>query len=344
MSAKEGKQSKPTEASNAGFKWNNEIMQNATKNLTFIKVGGTKVAPRVLSGTVRSWKSGKPNDKDLIFSIPYRITGTEENVRKALTLADVSKSDIEEALKSAISYQNYKTPSKAALIVEENLKRTKKRDTNNEEEALWENIIFFASNKKNKQFKLVPRKSELGAKNKRETAAPTKGNRRPLHLAVEQVAKGKVIDVSGLDTKTGGGYITIPVPKENSKSGKYGVESIAMVSNNLNTWNSALDFIYGEDAHKTTHKELSDEFQKKLSKVGSELLESANGKKKQQQPKTVKVPAPKAKKEAAPKPAAKKAKEPKTGKETTSKEPAGEKQKRKVAKKPKTTVKTIEKK
>lgn len=213
------------------FKWNKEVMENATKNLVFLKVGGAKVVPRVLSGTVRSWKSPETADKNIIFVLPYRLTGTAADIRKTLENALVPAQDVKRAIDTAITYQNHKNVEKSLFIADENKKRATKKNFKEEDKELWENILSFSGLKKDKKYKLVPKNSDP---NKGVTKATLgAGNRKTLATAVKNVANGKVIDVSGLDTKTGTGYITIPAPKPNSKSGKYGVDDVLIVSNNI---------------------------------------------------------------------------------------------------------------
>lgn len=346
MSAKEGKVAENTN----GFKWSEEAAKNAAVNHTFLKVGGTKVAPRVLAGSVRGWNTNKETDRDLLFSFPYRIAGTEENIRKALLLANISKGDIDKAIKSAISSQNYKTSEKKTLIEEENVNRTKNRGVVTEDKELWEKINFFAQHRKSKSFKLVPRKSTGEAATKKAAAGgKPKGNRKTLKDAISGVTEGKVIDVSRLDTKTGWGYATILKPKDSSKSGKYGVEEIPLVSNNAKTFNAALKFIFEEDKDKIA--ELAKEYETEVSQATKATLEKATGGRKK---KETGEPAEPKKKTAAPKkakvetekkeraPVAKKAKAEGAAKKGAKKATtATEKKPRKVQKKNMKSVETV---
>lgn len=352
MSAKEGK---VTENTN-GFKWSEDAAKTAQTNHTFIKVGGNKVAPRVLAGSVRGWNSNKETDRDLLFVFPYRIAGTEENIRKALALAQLSKGDIDKAIKAAISSQNYKNADKKELIEEEHKNRTQNRGVLTEDKELWEKINHFAQNRKNKSFKLVPRKNtgESAAK-KAAAGGKPKGNRKTLKEALASVVEGKVIDVSGLDTKTGWGYNTILKPKDSTKSGKYGVDGIALVSNNEKTFIAALGFIYEDDKDKIA--ELTKEYKEKVAEARKATLEKTKGgrKKKEEtgdEPEAKKPKAaakkPKAEKPATEKkgraPAAKKPKAaaPAKGKKVAEpKEAAPEKKPRKVQKKNIKSVETI---
>jgi hypothetical protein len=297
MSAKEGK---VTENTN-GFKWSEDAAKTAQTNHTFIKVGGTKVAPRVLAGSVRGWNSNKDTDRDLLFVLSHRIAGTEENIRKALTLAQLSKVDIDKAVKSAISSQNYRNTDKKELIDEEHKNRTQNRGILTEDKELWEKINHFAQQRKSKTFRLVPRKNTGEAAAKRAaTGGKPKGNRKTLKEALNGVVDGKVIDVSGLDTKTGWGYNTILKPKDSPKSGKYGVDEIPLVSNNEKTFIAALRFIYEDDDDKVA--ELSKEYKEKVSEARKAIAEKARGGRKKKEEGS--EPETKPKKVAANKPAA----------------------------------------
>lgn len=133
-----------------GLVWSKQDAEKALKKHAFIRVSPSdKRSTRQMSGAERVW--GIPESKNEVYLTTFRISGKKENVRKALLRAGYSESQVEDALKNAITSENYKTTRKedydneiaSLALYKASEKERKKRD-----EIDWDTLLKIASNVK----------------------------------------------------------------------------------------------------------------------------------------------------------------------------------------------------
>jgi len=229
----------------AGYRWSAEAAKKAGDKSAFIRVGGTQVTKRFLSGARRSWTSTKPEEQQTIFHTTYRITGTPENVRAALTYAGVSPDQIQQVLDTAITRDNFNTTMAAEvqreLAAHEALKRAKPVTEGYD----WPQILWFAQHIKEAVI------STKAGEQKGGLVSPGRaGGGESLAEKIRKLQSGKVLDVSEMDINTGKGVRTKPAPKT-AKTGKFGTGRIPIISNNIDKYIRALQLAYGPDAEQT---------------------------------------------------------------------------------------------
>lgn len=219
----------------SNFKWSAASAKNAAEKGSFIRVGGNTISRRYLSGAARSWQK---DDSEDIYHTGYRITGTPEDVRTALTYAGVSSSDIDKVLKSSITRHNFETSMKETYNQELAKHDDKKGEKPVDNNYSWNDIVFFAKNIKDVSYQSKP-----GVEKKGVSTGPTE----TLAEKLAKLTEGKVLDVSQMDPETGKGARTIKKPTTD-KSRKFGTERVPIISSDPNLYSRALQFAYGDSA------------------------------------------------------------------------------------------------
>jgi hypothetical protein len=225
-----------------GFKWSAQNAQKAAENNAFIRVGGDKtVTRRFLSGAERSWqKLNDPREANTVFSLEYRITGTPEDIRRALQLAGVTQQDIQAVLANAVTRDNYKTTKANEYNMEtDRHKASKESKSENGGQYDLKQILWFAQNLKNAQI-------ETSTGGQRLSVAGGRGGGGSIQEKVMNVGPGKIIDVSGMDLVTGKGIKTGNWPKT-GKSGKAWAGNIPIMSNDPARYRRAIELVYGPE-------------------------------------------------------------------------------------------------
>jgi hypothetical protein len=234
-----------------GLRWTQEMADKAREDKIYLRVGGKKVATRVLGSAPRtSWsKVDNPDEANSIFVPKFRITGTEENVVEALSKANISNEEIKEALRAKITKENYTNTMDEVFKKEsDEHKPIKKEKPDGYPEQILNEL---ARSIKAKQYKIVP-KGEPATRN----ALHTRGEslKTKIQKIMEENAE-KVVDVSGIDQMTGVGYHITNQPKS-FKSGKYWVDGLPLMSNSLDKYLSAIQIIFGETGETTYAQEI----------------------------------------------------------------------------------------
>lgn len=228
-----------------GFRWNADAATKAGAKGAFLRVGGQQVTRRFLSGAKRSWASADPAENQTVFHTGYRITGTPENIRIALTYAGVGADQINQVLASAITRDNWQTTMTAEVAKElanrEGLKGAKPAA----EAYEWDQILWFAQN-----LKTAVIATKTGEQRGAVASPGRAGAGESLADKIKKLAAGKVLDVSNMDINTGKGVRTVQAPKT-AKSGKFGTGRVPIISNDINKYVRAIQLAYGGDAEAT---------------------------------------------------------------------------------------------
>lgn len=229
----------------AGYRWSAEAAKKAGDKGAFLRVGGTSVSRRFLSGAKRSWTSAKPEENQTVFHTGFRITGTPEAIRTALTYAGIPADQIQAVLASAITRDNFNTTMAAEVAKELAAHNAAKQAKPVAEGYEWAQILWFGQNIKSAVI------STKAGETKGAVASPGRaGAGESLSDKVKKLAQGKVLDVSNMDINTGKGVRTVNAPKTD-RSGKFGTGRIPIISNDINKYVRALQLAYGADAEAT---------------------------------------------------------------------------------------------
>ena len=249
----------------AGFRWSLEDIARQEKRNTFLRVGpirrvrqgaNANAKPvRALSGAIKtSWNSQNPEEQQAIFNLRYRITGTAENIRQALTFAGYGDVEINKVIAESITRDNFNASEAQAYNAEVEAHGAHKVGRPQQEGFGLAEINWLADNIRSATF-VSSRSGENAGRQAGAGGAP-RGGGRTLAGAYSVVANsnnGKVIDVSGIDDTTGTGYKTIDRPK----SGKFGVMNIPIVSRSLEKYVRALEIIFGAGAQQQFANEIA---------------------------------------------------------------------------------------
>lgn len=250
-----------------GYKWTRELARKAFDTRTFIRVGdqaSTVTKRRYLSGATRSWQSGKPDEQNTIFSMEYRITGTPVAVATALGYAGESEADIQHAIASAITSENYNTTMRDVVEEELRSRAALKQAKPTTEGYNRAEILWFAKNARDAV--VISKSGERRA----GVASPNRvGSGQTIAEKIGRLPAGKVLDVSDMDPTTGKGVHTKNPPKTD-RPGKFGsrIHEIPIISNNLDKYISALKLAYGPDAEKSLANDI-EVVRQSLERVGN---------------------------------------------------------------------------
>jgi hypothetical protein len=229
----------------AGFRWSADAAKKAGDKGAFLRVGGTQVTRRFLSGAKRSWTSAKPEEQQTIFHTGFRITGTPEAITTALSYAGVPADQIQQVLATSITRDNYNT-TMAQTVQEELQKHAAAKQAKPVTEGYDpQQILWFAQN-----IKTAVIATKTGEQ-KGAVASPGRaGAGESLSEKIKKLAQGKVLDVSNMDINTGKGVRTVTAPKT-AKSGKFGTGRVPIISNDINKYVKAIELAYGAEGPAT---------------------------------------------------------------------------------------------
>lgn len=232
----------------AGVRWTSEDAQKALEKHAFIRVGGKNVTYRYISGALRSWNSDKSEERSTLFNVKYRITGTPDKITEALEHAGLSAEQISAVLAESVSGDNIQNPAFAQLYQTEldSLTSHRKTSVGVEPQPSYSasQIIDLADRMKNST---ITRPTKTGGK-----TTPTAGTLRgpSLKERISTLGADKVLDVSNMDRQTGKNVRSVARPKS-SRGGKFLSQDVPIVSNNLDTFISAIQLIYGSTTGQT---------------------------------------------------------------------------------------------
>jgi hypothetical protein len=231
-----------------GFNWKVAAAGKAGEAGKFLYVGGGKeVTKRALSGAKRYWQSDDPNENTIIYNTRYRITGTPANVAQALRYQGYPEADIAAALADSITRDNYATTKRDAVAAElasaqaAAAKKPAKATPYRLVDYLW-----FAKN--------LPKAQIITKATGAATGAAAAGTRRKGRDTIaekfQKLAAGKVLDVSAIDYATGDGA-TVRTATQKSRTGRQGTKNLAIVSNNVQNYQRAIELIFGPQGLQT---------------------------------------------------------------------------------------------
>jgi len=231
----------------AQLKWSTKAAEAAQAKHAFLRVGGPKVVTRrYLSGAERSWKKADPSENTTIFSLGTRLTGTPENVRRAMQWAGFSDSDIAQAIANAITRDNYTTTQAAAYNQEKAAHEASKCIKPSAECYSFTELIDFAN--KIKEATISTKTGE----SKGSVAAGGKGGSRNLAdkvAALPRDANGRYLEAYNVSkfTEAGTGATKVKTwPKIPGKNGNMFANSLRVpfVSNNLASYELAIQRVF----------------------------------------------------------------------------------------------------
>ncbi|CAH6420787.1 Hypothetical protein HVR_LOCUS1291 [uncultured virus] len=228
----------------AGFRWSVDAANKAGAKGAFLRVGGPQVTRRFLSGAKRSWASADPLENQTVFSTQYRITGTPDNIRTALTYAGIGVDQINQILAAAITRDNFATTMKGTVDQELEAHAALKGAKPAVQGYDWPQILWFAQNLKSAVIA-----TKTGEQRGAVTSPGRAGTGESLADKIKKLVAGKVLDVSNMDINTGKGVRTISAPKT-AKSGKFGTGRVPIISNNLEKYIRAIQLAYGAGAEE----------------------------------------------------------------------------------------------
>lgn len=266
----------------AKYRWTPEAAQKAATKGVFVRVGGTQVTPRYLSGAKRSWKSADPEENRTIFNLTYRITGTPESIRAALGYAGYTPEQIEAAIADSITSENWETDRYQDVVNEITASNEIKEKKPQAEGYELDQILWFAGNLKNA---VVANKGGSEQKGQLTTARGT-GNVESMADKIAKLKEGNTLDVSGMDYATGKGVRSIPAPKTD-KAGKFGTLALPFISNNIDNYIRAIELAYGPEG-LTRYADEIEVVRRALQATPTNV----GGKRGQQQPQVIKAPSP----------------------------------------------------
>lgn len=230
----------------SGLRWSEEARNRAAEKHSFIRVTEVPSKPlayRHLSGAARKWTSDDPNENSSIFHLGTRITGTPTAVVAALRGAKMSDAEIQKVLDNSITANNYQTTMAAAY---QNEIAAHKRAREAADKPIGYNLDAINWFSDNIQLATVAKKSGYQKSTATATARPASSIGEMLVQKIKALREGKVLDVSGLNLLSGKGTRSAPKPGQQSRSGKFGSDRLKMVSNDLEKYRRAVEFIYGE--------------------------------------------------------------------------------------------------
>jgi hypothetical protein len=177
-----------------------------------------------------------------IFNTQYRITGTPEAVRTALTYAGFPAQQVEAAIADSISRDNFQVGKRGAYEAELAAHAARRHEKPTVEGYDWNQILWFGQHIKDAQIATKTGEARGGV-----AAGGRAGPGESIAVKLQKLGAGKVLDVSNMDLATGKGVRSVPAPKT-AKSGKFGTQRIPIISNDLARYVRALELGYGADA------------------------------------------------------------------------------------------------
>jgi hypothetical protein len=228
-----------------GFAWTQERAEKAAREGKYISVGGSNLTYRVITGAPKYWNSENEEEKNTVYLPGVRLTGTKENVEKALQLAGFGQEQIDSSFENALTKENSLQDGELTEKYLEEVKNmksarakgTKKKGRYTQLDQLLA-LVPLAG-----EYKLTNKPGKTGT-----AAQPRGGQRLSLGEKYQKVeAEGKILDVSNMDETGKGARITATPSKETSqRTGKYIVDGINIMSNNAANYERALRLIWKE--------------------------------------------------------------------------------------------------
>jgi len=247
----------PSIPPSSGLKWSPEAAASHAQKHKFIRVGGASIGSRFLSGATRSWAQANPSENQSIFNLEYRITGTPDDVRTALSRAGVSQEDIDRAIEDSITSENYQTTK--AQEYEAELDTRKSKEKKEEPQPYdWLKIVEYCAG--------LLGEAKIGKKGVEQTIANAPATRPRTNESLGDKARKlsgttRVIDVSDMDVLTGKTIRMRDRPSgAKNKLGKFGDSGnrVPFISNNIDKYIAALKLAYGNDAETVYAAEIED--------------------------------------------------------------------------------------
>lgn len=250
-----------------GYQWSQERARKAAEKQGFIRVapGQTQSSRRYLTGAKNRWASANPEENNAIFIArdDVRISGNVNDVVAALREAGIDDNTIANLVAGAITKENYQTTMKAAYDAE--IARRKGLSVNKAQPGRYrlEDAEWFAANLKEANKGTAPGKATGGGRSATTDRLDVKYHNLP---------PNKVLDVSKIDLATGKGYRTVDKPQglKTTKGGKVLVAGLNIISNNIERYVRALEFIFGQDARQRFAREIG-EAQQRLTPVAPRI-------------------------------------------------------------------------
>jgi len=223
----------------SGYRWTREAAEKAALKSAFLRVGGTSVTRRYLSGAERSW--AKPAEAGTIFNIAYRITGSVEAVKAALSYANFNDDQIADAVADSINSTNYDGKRAQEYQRELAAHALQRKDKPQTEGYEWGQVLWFGQNVKS---------AKIGTKTGEGRGAVVGGKRaspgESMASKIQKLADGRSLDVSAMDMVTGKNVKNIAAPTRSS-SGRFGSTRSRIVSSDLPRYIRAIELAYGAE-------------------------------------------------------------------------------------------------
>lgn len=240
-----------------GLKWSSEMATQALNKRTFIRVDEAKgkVVYRFMTGATRSWSSSDPAENQTIFNVEFRITGTPENVRNALSFTDYAE-EVDAIIDESITSENFNN-TKADIYNQEiddrdSIKKAKV-ESDNESIYGWNQYFWFASPDGVNGMEIVSK----GAPGKGQPLQGAKKvGAKDLASRLANITPGNMLDVTQMDLEKGIRIFSKKIPADANdgksvRTGKCWSDGIDIMTNDITRYIKALKLIFGADAENS---------------------------------------------------------------------------------------------
>lgn len=245
--------------------WTVEKYNKALSENKYIKADG-KSGELKLTGAARRWEQSP----DIVYVPQYRVVGTPSEIRRVLSEAGVTQEDVEAAIEEGYTLDNHaENPgylSEIKLLTEANTSKRGPRKRGQIDLTQLDNIVSDLKSIKIETRTRSKSSTKKGTKKKEKGPKTSPGRRGPRATLAQRInnasEKGRVIDVS--TWKAGPGYEGVkPTDIPTAKSQKIFVPGLAVISNNLENYQRAVDEIGLPE-----YQRFVDEFKKILAARG----------------------------------------------------------------------------
>jgi hypothetical protein len=206
-----------------GLRYNEQLRNEAKRRYSFVVVGkkksttGYRVATKAREYLTQRDADGKLKHVGIIYNLKYYITGTDEDIRAAMTNCGYSESDIEDAVSGheAVTAENVDEPNIAAML-QDMISESKRAGHVYSTDLRLEMLEYLTKDMKT-YLTVVPNKESQSKPKK----AAAKKNEDNLQNWSQQLVKSKrALDVSSLNSK-GKGAKAGPIPSEKTLNKVY---------------------------------------------------------------------------------------------------------------------------